>query len=30
MFKYVRRKSVIRKTLNKVYFDKSAVTDTID
>ncbi len=29
LFQYVRRKSVIRKTLNKVYFDKSAVTDQL-
>ena len=29
LFQYVRRKSVIRKTLNKVYFDKTAVTDQL-
>lgn len=29
LFQYVRRKSTIRKTLNKVYFDKSAVTDIL-
>ena len=29
LFQYVRRKSVIRKTLNKVYFDKNAVTDQL-
>ncbi len=29
LFQYVRRKSVIRKTLNKVYFDKSAVTNQL-
>lgn len=29
LFQYVRRKSVIRKTLNKVYFDKSAVTEQL-
>ena len=29
LFQYVRRRSVIRKTLNKVYFDRSAVTDEL-
>lgn len=29
LFQYVRRKSVIRKTLNKVYFDKNAVTNQL-
>ncbi|MEM8830564.1 MAG: alpha/beta fold hydrolase [Cyanobacteria bacterium P01_G01_bin.19] len=29
LFQYVRRKSTIRKTLNKVYFDQSAVTDIL-
>ncbi|MCC0177981.1 alpha/beta fold hydrolase [Waterburya agarophytonicola K14] len=29
LFQYVRRKSVIRKTLKKVYFNQSAVTDIL-
>jgi pimeloyl-ACP methyl ester carboxylesterase len=29
LFQYTRRKSVIRKTLNKVYLDQSAVTDEL-
>ena len=29
LFQYVRRRAVIRKTLNKVYFDKSAVTEQL-
>lgn len=29
LFQYVRRRAVIRKTLNKVYFDPSAVTDQL-
>ena len=29
LFQYVRRKSTIRKTLNKVYFNKSAVTEQL-
>ncbi len=29
LFQYTRRKSVIRKTLEKVYLDKSAVTDEL-
>ncbi|BAZ46203.1 alpha/beta hydrolase fold protein [Chondrocystis sp. NIES-4102] len=29
LFQYVRQKSVIRKTLKKVYFDQSAVTDQL-
>lgn len=29
LFQYVRRKSIIRKTLNQVYFDKTAVTDRL-
>ena len=29
LFQYVRRRSVIRKTLNKVYFDRNAVTDEL-
>lgn len=29
LFQYVRRRSVIRKTLNKVYFDRTAVTDRL-
>ena len=29
LFQYVRRRSTIRKTLNKVYFDPSAVTDQL-
>jgi pimeloyl-ACP methyl ester carboxylesterase len=29
LFQYVRRKSVIRKTLKKVYFDQSAVNDRL-
>lgn len=29
LFQYVRRRSIIRKTLNKVYFDPSAVTEQL-
>lgn len=29
LFQYVRRKSMIRKTLNQVYFDSNAVTDLL-
>ena len=29
LFQYVRRKSVIRKTLEKVYLDRSAITDRL-
>lgn len=29
LFQYVRRKSVIRRTLEKVYLDKSAITDEL-
>jgi len=29
LFQYVRRKSMIRRTLNQVYLDKSAVTDQL-
>ena len=29
LFQYVRRRAVIRKTLNQVYFDSSAVTDRL-
>ena len=29
LFQYVRRRSVIRKTLNQVYFDRSAVTEQL-
>jgi len=29
LFQYTRRRSVIRKTLNKVYFDRSAVTEQL-
>ena len=29
LFQYVRRRSVIRKTLNKVYFDHAAVTEQL-
>ena len=29
LFQYVRRRSIIRKTLNNVYFDRNAVTDQL-
>ena len=29
LFQYVRRRSIIRKTLNNVYFDPSAITDQL-
>ena len=29
LFQYVRRRSVIRKTLNKVYFDRNAITEQL-
>lgn len=29
LFQYVRRRSIIRKTLNKVYFDPSAITEQL-
>ena len=29
LFQYVRRRSVIRKTLNKVYFDRSVITEQL-
>ena len=29
LFQYVRRRSVIRRTLNRVYYDRSAITDQL-